>query len=46
MDAHIGFVPGFLEAHTRVKTLDELKSNFFEVVKSLFKDDRLKREKL
>jgi predicted RNase H-like HicB family nuclease len=35
---YVGYVPGFLRAHSQGETLDELRENFQEVIEMLLED--------
>jgi len=41
---YVGYVPGFLGAHTQGKTLDELQNNLREVIELLLDDEELEIE--
>jgi predicted RNase H-like HicB family nuclease len=38
---YVGYVPGFPGAHSQAETLDELQSNFREVIQMLLEDENL-----
>jgi predicted RNase H-like HicB family nuclease len=38
---YVGYVPGFLGAHSQAETLDELQSNLREVIEMLLEDENL-----
>jgi predicted RNase H-like HicB family nuclease len=40
---YVGYVPGFLGAHSQAETLDELQSNLREVIEMLLEDENLGR---
>jgi predicted RNase H-like HicB family nuclease len=41
---YVGYVPGFLGAHTQAETLDELQRNLHEVIEMLLEDGEPKLE--
>lgn len=41
---YVGFIPGFLGAHTQGETLDELNKNLKEVIEMLLEDGAPKLE--
>jgi predicted RNase H-like HicB family nuclease len=38
---YVGYVPGFLGAHSQAETLDELQANLREVIEMLLEDENL-----
>ena len=38
---YVGYVPGFLGAHSQGETLDELRENLQEVIEMLFDDSAI-----
>jgi predicted RNase H-like HicB family nuclease len=43
-DLYVGYVPGFLGAHTQAETLDELKNNLCEVLSMLLEDSMFRSD--
>ena len=41
---YVGYVPGFLGAHTQAETLDELNTNLREVIEMLLEEGEPKLE--
>ncbi|MDH4129112.1 MAG: type II toxin-antitoxin system HicB family antitoxin [Spirochaetota bacterium] len=41
---YVGYIPGFIGAHSQAKTLDELNQNLKEVIKMILEDGEPKFE--